>query len=61
MMISLVWMLRKCEVCGRYSMKTEKCPSCEGTLRIPHPPKFSPEDKYEKYRRELKRMSEKKG
>ncbi|HJX23517.1 MAG TPA: nucleolar RNA-binding Nop10p family protein [Candidatus Bathyarchaeia archaeon] len=42
-------------------MKTEKCPSCEGTLRIPHPPKFSPEDKYEKYRRELKRMSEKKG
>jgi H/ACA ribonucleoprotein complex subunit 3 len=59
-MISLVWMLRKCEVCGRYSMRIEKCPNCGGALHISHPAKFSPEDKYDKYRRELKRMSEKK-
>jgi H/ACA ribonucleoprotein complex subunit 3 len=57
----MVWLLKKCEVCKSYTLKTDKCPLCGGTLHSPHPPKFSPEDKYEKYRRELrKRMTEEK-
>jgi H/ACA ribonucleoprotein complex subunit 3 len=36
----------KCENCGRYTI-SEKCPSCGSTnLRVPHPLKFSPDDKY---------------
>ena len=26
------------------------CPYCGGNIRTPHPPKFSPDDKYLKYR-----------
>jgi len=31
------------------------CPYCGGTVRIPHPPKFSPADKYLKYRMAMKK------
>jgi H/ACA ribonucleoprotein complex subunit 3 len=31
-------------------MNTNVCPYCGGSVRIPHPPKFSPDDKYLKYR-----------
>ncbi len=48
------WLLRKCLDCGRYTLKTDKCPYCSGKVRVPHPPKFSPEDKYGKYRRAMK-------
>lgn len=34
-----------------YSMK-EICPKCGGKTLSPKPPKYSPEDKYGKYRRE---------
>jgi len=46
--------LRKCVQCGRYTLKQDKCPYCGGPLKNPHPPRFSPEDRYGKYRRMLK-------
>jgi H/ACA ribonucleoprotein complex subunit 3 len=46
----MVWLLRKCEKCGNYTLKKDKCPYCGGKVHVPHPPKFSPEDKYLKYR-----------
>jgi H/ACA ribonucleoprotein complex subunit 3 len=51
------WLLRKCVSCGSYTLNKEKCPYCGGEVRIPHPPKFSPEDKYGKYRRLMKKLS----
>ncbi|MEM0491088.1 MAG: RNA-protein complex protein Nop10 [Acidilobaceae archaeon] len=49
------WYMRKCIRCGRYTLREDKCPYCGGELVIPHPPKFSPQDKYIKYRYELKK------
>ena len=51
-------LLRKCTQCGRYTLSQDKCPVCGGPLRTPHPARFSPEDRYGKYRRMLKRMVE---
>ncbi|MBS7608906.1 RNA-protein complex protein Nop10 [Candidatus Bathyarchaeota archaeon] len=48
------WLLRKCVKCGTYTLRKDKCPKCGGVVRIPHPPKFSPEDKYLKYRMAIK-------
>ncbi|MCD6478080.1 MAG: RNA-protein complex protein Nop10 [Candidatus Aenigmarchaeota archaeon] len=42
-------MIKKCFHCGIYTLK-DRCPKCGGETRTPHPPKFSPEDKYGKYR-----------
>lgn len=50
----MVWLLRKCEKCKKYTLKKDLCPSCGGRVFVPHPPKFSPEDKYLKYRMALK-------
>ena len=49
------WLLRKCTLCGAYTLNKQSCPRCGGPVRVPHPPRFSPEDKYGKYRRMLKR------
>ncbi len=54
----MVWLLRKCVKCGRYTLKKDKCPYCGGNVKIPHPAKFSPDDKYAKYRRMLKEKTE---
>jgi H/ACA ribonucleoprotein complex subunit 3 len=43
------WLMRKCDKCSRYTLKTE-CPICGSSTRMPHPAKFSPEDKYARYR-----------
>ncbi len=43
------WLMRKCTKCSRYTLKTT-CPACGSSTKIPHPAKFSPEDKYAKYR-----------
>jgi len=51
----MVWLLRKCEACKRYTLNQEECPHCGGKVHIPHPAKFSPEDRYAKYRRAMKR------
>ncbi len=50
----MVWLLRKCMQCGMYTLDLEKCPYCGGEVRVPHPAKFSPQDKYAKYRRAMK-------
>jgi len=55
----LPWLLRKCVECGRYTLKRDKCPYCGGRVRIPHPAKFSPDDRYSKYRRLMKKLAEK--
>jgi H/ACA ribonucleoprotein complex subunit 3 len=50
----MVWLLRKCKNCGSYTLVTSVCPHCGGSLTIPHPAKFSPDDKYLKYRMAMK-------
>ncbi|MEE9151646.1 MAG: RNA-protein complex protein Nop10 [Thermoplasmata archaeon] len=50
--------MRKCEGCGRYSMK-DIC-SCGNETIVPIPPRFSPHDRYGEYRRRLKSISQKK-
>lgn len=40
----------RCIKCQLYTITTEKCPRCQGTLENVFPPKFSMEDKYQKYR-----------
>ncbi len=45
--------LKKCPECGEYTLM-EKCKRCGSDTVNPHPPKFSPEDHYGKYRRQLK-------
>ncbi|HEY8140175.1 MAG TPA: RNA-protein complex protein Nop10 [Nitrososphaera sp.] len=42
-------LIRKCQTCGTYSLK-EKCPRCSNPTIDPHPPKYSPDDKYARYR-----------
>lgn len=44
--------LRVCRACHRYSLK-ESCPECGQPTRQPHPARFSPQDRYGKYRRML--------
>jgi H/ACA ribonucleoprotein complex subunit 3 len=56
----MVWLLRRCEKCGSYTLKKDVCPKCGGMVHIPHPAKFSPDDKYLKYRIALKREQPKK-
>ncbi len=46
--------MKKCKNCEIYTLQ-EKCPSCGEKTVSPHPPKFSPEDPYGKYRRKLKK------
>jgi H/ACA ribonucleoprotein complex subunit 3 len=48
------WLMRKCTKCGRYTLSKDKCPFCGGDLVVPHPPRFSPEDKYGMYRLKMK-------
>ncbi|MHA1728861.1 MAG: H/ACA ribonucleoprotein complex subunit NOP10 [Promethearchaeota archaeon] len=43
-------MLYYCDSCKSYTMEEKICPKCGEQLRTPHPPKFSPHDKYQKYR-----------
>jgi H/ACA ribonucleoprotein complex subunit 3 len=50
--------LRKCKDCGIYTLK-EECPKCGKRTGSPHPPKFSPEDRYGKYRRLMRMEVEK--
>ncbi len=35
-------------------MKMDRCSRCGGAVKNPHPAKFSPEDRYSKYRLALK-------
>ena len=51
--------LRRCRECGEYTLNQSKCPRCGGSVYTPIPPKFSPDDKYAKYRRMMKEEAEK--
>lgn len=42
-------LIRKCTSCGAYTLKHE-CPKCGSATADPHPPKYSPDDKYARYR-----------
>ncbi len=42
--------IRKCPECGRYSLEPV-CKECKCDTVTAHPPKYSPDDKYGKYRR----------
>ena len=44
--------LKKCSACGRYTLQ-EACPSCGARTGNPMPPRYSPEDRYGRYRRAL--------
>jgi H/ACA ribonucleoprotein complex subunit 3 len=44
--------MRKCFSCKIYTFK-ENCPECNKKTASPEPPRFSPEDKYGKYRRKF--------
>ena len=50
----MVWLLRKCEKCKEYTLRQDECPNCGGKVHVPHPAKFSPHDKYVKYRQALR-------
>lgn len=41
--------IRKCAVCGKYTMQEIHCGS---QTKSAHPPKFTMEDKYARFRRE---------
>jgi H/ACA ribonucleoprotein complex subunit 3 len=43
-----------CTACDRYTL-FDSCPACGARTMQPAPPRFSPEDKYGKYRRQLKK------
>ncbi len=43
------YMLRRCTNCNRYTMQ-DTCPICNTKTITAHPPKFSPDDKYIRYR-----------
>ncbi|MGB8132890.1 MAG: RNA-protein complex protein Nop10, partial [Nitrososphaeraceae archaeon] len=44
-------LIRKCPKCGAYTLK-QNCNSCNVSTIDPHPPKYSPDDKYARYRLE---------
>ncbi len=41
--------MRRCKECRTYSLMAA-CPRCEGETVSAHPAKFSPDDKYMRYR-----------
>ena len=45
-------MLHYCDVCKNYTIQNKICIKCGGKLRTTYPPKYSPQDKYQKYRLE---------
>ena len=51
------WLMRRCAVCGRYTLSHDRCPYCGGPVRVPHPPRFSVEDRYVAYRYQLRKIS----
>ncbi len=42
----------RCRVCVLYTLRKE-CPGCGSATESPLPPRYSPEDRYGKYRRML--------
>ena len=42
-------LMQKCANCGRYTL-ADKCPSCGGDTVTVHPARYSPDDRYARYR-----------
>ncbi len=42
-------LMLRCAQCGRYTM-ADKCPACGGKAGPAHPARYSPDDKYARYR-----------
>ncbi|HEU0145054.1 MAG TPA: RNA-protein complex protein Nop10 [Nitrososphaera sp.] len=42
-------LVRKCPSCDTYTLKNH-CPKCNSRTIDPHPSKYSPDDKYVRYR-----------
>ena len=51
-------LLRVCRTCGRYTLGAT-CPVDHGETRTPHPARFSPQDRWGKYRRALQEQAPK--
>lgn len=51
----MVWLLRRCVRCSAYTLRQDKCPYCGGEVTVPHPAKFSLDDKFEIYRLRARR------
>ena len=51
-------LLMRCRECGRYTLRRDKCPYCGGELKVPHPPRYSPHDRYVVYRLKAKLVGE---
>ena len=51
----MVKLLKLCEKCKKYTLNRLTCQYCGGKVIFAHPPKFSPDDKYLKYRMSLKK------
>jgi H/ACA ribonucleoprotein complex subunit 3 len=45
--------LRKCPSCGIYTLN-EKCPKCDSPTVMPIQARYSPEDRFGKYRRMMR-------
>jgi len=43
-------LFRLCPRCREYTLKDE-CPICQAGTKVPVPPRYSPEDRYGRYRR----------
>ncbi|MBQ6218330.1 MAG: RNA-protein complex protein Nop10 [Methanosphaera sp.] len=52
--------MRKCRNCNEYTLQ-ETCPECNEKTGVIFPARFSPQDKYGKYRRMLKKQQEQYG
>ncbi|MCK4367008.1 MAG: RNA-protein complex protein Nop10 [Thermoplasmata archaeon] len=46
-------LIRKCKECDVYTLGGE-CPKCGSSTGMALPPRFSPEDRYGRFRRQLK-------
>jgi H/ACA ribonucleoprotein complex subunit 3 len=53
----MVLLMRRCINCSEYTLKTDLCPKCGGTVKIPNPPKFSLDDRYRKYRLKMRQIA----
>ncbi|MHA1820945.1 MAG: RNA-protein complex protein Nop10 [Promethearchaeota archaeon] len=41
--------IKICKACKIYTLR-DTCPNCGQKTSTPHPPKYSPQDKYQEYR-----------
>jgi H/ACA ribonucleoprotein complex subunit 3 len=46
--------LRRCPLCKEYTLK-DTCTRCEVRTDVPIPPRYSPDDRYGKYRRMMRK------